>query len=79
MPDSNVPGNGKQLAVHEYQLKAILQEVREINEKLDRVLPIVAVHEAKLSGLEAWRGWASGVGGTLLLTLIGLVLAHLIR
>lgn len=79
MPDSNIPGNGTALAVHEYQLRAILQEVREINEKLDRVLPTIAVHEAELSDLKAWRDKATAVVSTLLLSIIALVLAHLAR
>lgn len=65
--------NGR-IELHGYQIREITDELKSINSKLDCVLPELAVAKVRLSSLESWRVWATGLGTATVLALLGVVL-----
>ncbi len=68
-----IQGNGKTLAVHEFRLKSVDEKLEIIFDKLDQALPRLAVHEERINGLSTWRTWATGVGTTVTLAVLMLL------
>jgi hypothetical protein len=67
-------GNGMNL--YEFRLKTQDEKLIEIFLKLDDILPSLAVHTEQISSLQSWRLWATGMGGSMILALAGMVLEH---
>lgn len=72
-----IPGNGTKLAVHEHRLAAMERLLYQIDDKLDRALPRIDVHEQRLAGLDSWLGRTAGIGVSLLVVLLGFLLTHM--
>ena len=71
MPEDK--GNGR-IELHTYQINDIMEALKAINIKLDKLVVDNAAIKVRLDSVEGWRTWATGIGTAIILTLLGIVL-----
>ena len=71
-----IPGNGSKLVMHGKDIEHLFAELAEIKGDVKAMLPKLYVHEQRIADMNAWKTWASGLGGSVLLTMLGLLIAH---
>ncbi len=74
MAEQQQPGNGATLAIHEFRLKSQDEKLEAIFVRLESIAEMVARHDERINAIQSWRTWATGVGTSVILVLIGLVI-----